>query len=102
LPKRYYYGILTVGKRYDMSIAKKIAISLPAELVAELERIMKETGETRSAVIRRTIEFALKREAMDSEAMRYISGYLKYPETDEEKNIVRATALKSLGEEPWE
>lgn len=85
-----------------MSNAKKIAISLPAELVAKLERIMKKTGETRSAVIRRTIEFALKKEAMDSQVMRYISGYLKYPETDEEKNIVRATALQTLDEEPWE
>lgn len=84
-----------------MSNAKKIAISLPADLVAELERIMKKTGESRSAVIRRSIEFALKRKEMDSQVRRYMEGYLKYPETDEEKNIVKATALKTLDEEPW-
>ncbi len=85
-----------------MGNSRKIAISLPAGLVAELERIRKKTGETRSAVIRRSIESALKRDAMDSQVRRYISGYLKYPETDEEKNIVKAAALQTLDEEPWE
>lgn len=85
-----------------MENSRKIAISLPVDLVAKLEKIMKKTGETRSAVIRRSIESALKKEAIDSQVRRYISGYLKYPETDEEKNIVNATALKTPEEEPWE
>ena len=86
----------------NLQNARKIAISLPADLLRKLERIREKTGETRSAVIRRTIEFALKKEAMDSEVKRYISGYMKYPETDEEKNIVKSTVVKSLDEEPWE
>ncbi|MFH1513926.1 MAG: ribbon-helix-helix domain-containing protein [bacterium] len=85
-----------------MGNTKKIAISLPAELVKKVEKIRKQTGESRSAVIRRSIEYAMERQAMDALVVQYLEGYLKYPETGEEKNIVKATYVKSLDEGPWE
>lgn len=88
--------------RYDIGNTKKIAISLPADLVKELERTMKKTGESRSAVIRHLIEKALMQDEMDIRVKQYIDGYMKHPETDEEKKFTKATSTKAFEEESWE
>jgi metal-responsive CopG/Arc/MetJ family transcriptional regulator len=85
-----------------MQNARKIAISLPADLVSQVEKIRKKTGESRSALIRRSIEFTLNQKTKDSLTARYIEGYQNHPETSEETNIARVTSAKSLSEEPWE
>ena len=85
-----------------MSNTKKIAISLPAELVEELERIMKKNGEPRSSVIRHLIEKALMQDEIDIRIRQYIEGYMKYPETDDEKKFAKATSTMAFDEEAWE
>lgn len=85
-----------------MRNVRKIAISLPADLVRHIEKIRKKTGESRSALIRRSIEFTLNQKTKDALSARYIEGYQIYPETSEEMNIARVTSAKTLSEEPWE
>ena len=85
-----------------MSNTKKISISLPSNLVKELDRITKKTGESRSAVIRRSIEKALMQDEIDARVKQYIEGYLNHPESEGEKKITRATSSVAFDEESWE
>ena len=80
----------------------KVAISLPASLLKEVERLRRETGESRSAVIRRSLELLLGR-AQHAEMVReYVGGYLAHPEGRSEVDAAMASAAEALAEEPWE
>ena len=85
-----------------MSNTKKISISLPSNLVKELDRIMKKTGESRSAVIRRSIEKALMQDEIDARVKQYIEGYQSHPESEGEKKFTRVTSAAAFNEETWE
>jgi metal-responsive CopG/Arc/MetJ family transcriptional regulator len=85
-----------------MGKTSKIAISLPADLVRKIEKTRKKTGESRSALIRRSLEYTLMREIIDVRALQYIEGYLRHPETTDEKNLTRSLSKKAFEEEPWE
>jgi metal-responsive CopG/Arc/MetJ family transcriptional regulator len=85
-----------------MSAIRKIAISLPSELVSDLERIRKQTGETRSAFIRRALELAMAERKQRVQIARYLEGYRKHPETAKEIKAAEAAATALLAEEPWE
>lgn len=81
---------------------EKIAISLPSELLAEVERLRRETGETRSGVIRRSLEVVLGRIEREDMIREYVAGYLARPESKAEVDAATATAAEALAEEPWE
>ena len=78
----------------------KVTISLPVSLLAEVERWQRERDETRSEVIRRALERALREEREREADERYIRGYQEQPETEEE--LSWATGIRSLDEVPWE
>ena len=82
--------------------AEKIAISLPASLLREVEKVRRETGESRSAVIRRSIELLLGRAEEAGMVREYVAGYLAHPEGRSEVDAAMATASEALAEEPWE
>jgi len=84
-----------------MPKTKKIAISLPSDVFRKVEKARKKTGESRSAFIKRNIEYVFSKEEHDALVKQYIDGYTKYPETEEDVNIVKASAMKILAEEPW-
>ncbi len=85
-----------------MTETKKVAISLPQELMRKIERIRKATGESRSAFISRAIRQALKDREQEFLVARYVEGYRKFPETKEEIELAEASAARLLAEEPWE
>ena len=85
-----------------MSATKKIAISLPDELVSNLERIRKQTGESRSAFIRRALEQVMAERKQRAQIARYLEGYRKHPETAKEIKAAEAAATALLAGEPWE
>ena len=85
-----------------MANTKKIAISLPGELVQTVERLRKHTGKTRSAFIKRTIELALKKRAQKALIARYLEGYRKQPETVSEIAAAEVAATHLFAGEPWE
>jgi len=84
-----------------MPKTKKIAISLPADVFRKVEKARKKTGESRSALIRRSIEYVLNKEEHDALVKQYIDGYTKYPETEEESKFCELTSSEILSEEPW-
>ena len=81
---------------------EKIAISLPAALLRDIERVRRETGESRSAVIRRSIELMLRRAEHAEMVREYVAGYLRHREGPAEVDAAMATAAEALAEEPWE
>ena len=85
-----------------MADSKKIAISLPSKLLRKVESIRHQTGETRSAFIKRTIESSFKEEEKKRLVAQYIEGYQKYPESRGEANGLTELADEVLEEEPWE
>ena len=80
----------------------KIAISLPDELLQDVEKERLAAGETRSEFFRRAVHayFLNKRKRVDVE--RYVRGYQQFPETEEELAWVEAASQGVLAEYPWE
>ncbi|MBI4285910.1 MAG: ribbon-helix-helix protein, CopG family [Chloroflexi bacterium] len=78
----------------------RIAISLPEEVLRAVERERAESGESRSALLRRAIELLLRqrREREISEA--YTRAYKELPETEEEIAAARRAASTILAESP--
>ena len=79
----------------------KVAISLREDLLRDVERERRASGETRSEFFRRAVEALLRRER-DREAIeQYIQGYLQHPETEDEVRGVEAASQEALAENPW-
>jgi metal-responsive CopG/Arc/MetJ family transcriptional regulator len=80
----------------------KIAISLPDDILKDIEDERLAAGETRSEFFRRAVKayFQNKRKREDIE--RYVRGYLEQPETEEELAWVEAASQAVLAEYPWE
>lgn len=80
----------------------KIAISLPKDLLTEIERQCAARGESRSQFLRMAVEEFLRRERQKEMEEQYIQGYLKYPETPEEVEGIYKASLAALAQEPWD
>jgi len=84
------------------SHCKKIAISLPAELVEQMERERAVRSESRSAFIRRAVELLFLRQSHAERVAEYVAGYRRHPEGEEEAVISQSTTQELFDEEPWE
>ena len=62
----------------------KVAISVPEELLAEVERERKRRGLSRSAVIQSGLRAWLRAQREMDRSRRYVRAYLTHPETDRE------------------
>lgn len=82
--------------------AVKIAISLPAEVLAEVERERQVTGESRSEFFRLAVERRLRDERRRVDVEQYVRAYQEHPESDEEVAIAGALGTAVLAAEPWE
>jgi metal-responsive CopG/Arc/MetJ family transcriptional regulator len=82
--------------------SEKIAISLPASFLRRIEELRRQTGETRSAMVRRLIEERLRQQERGARVREYEDGYRKQPETAGEIAAAEAAASALLAEEPWE
>ena len=79
----------------------KVAISLREDLLRDVERERRASGESRSEFFRRAVEALLRRER-DREAIeQYIQGYLQHPETEDEVRWIEAASQEALAENPW-
>ncbi len=76
-----------------MPRAAKIAVSIPAGLLASAERHCRRKGESRSSLIRRALEALLSGELERRRVRRYVRGYLEQPETPEETSVAQAQAV---------
>jgi metal-responsive CopG/Arc/MetJ family transcriptional regulator len=85
-----------------MSAAERIAISLPRDLLKSIERLRRETGETRSALVQRALREVIAQKKRAEDLRRYMEGYAAAPETPDEIAAAEASAAQLLAEEPWE
>jgi metal-responsive CopG/Arc/MetJ family transcriptional regulator len=79
----------------------KIAISLPNEMLTDVEQERRESGESRSEFFRRAVEALLRRSREQDMTERYIRAYQQNPETKEEIEAARHAASAILSEESW-
>ena len=84
-----------------MAPSDKIAVSLPAGLVRQIERERKSTGETRSAFVQRAIRLVFSEQDRRKRVAEYIEGYRNQPETEDEIAAAEAAGAKLLAQEPW-
>ena len=82
-----------------MKAAAKIAISLPAETLAQVETLRKRTGKSRSAIFAEAVKGLLARENVDERDQRYVEAYLRQPVHHEEAAALAAAAVATW--EPW-
>jgi Arc/MetJ-type ribon-helix-helix transcriptional regulator len=94
-----YFGMTDMGATMG---AAKVAVSIPPSLFEAAEAERRRTGETRSELVQRAVELLLARRRLEEDERRYIEGYRKYPETDEEVEIINAAGLAVLATQPWD
>ena len=85
-----------------MSRSGKIAISLPEELLAEVEEVRDISGESRSEFFRRAAETLLRLRREREMTKQYVRAYELIPDTKDEVESARRAASSILATEPWE
>ncbi len=80
----------------------KIAISLPSETLAAVEKLREEREMTRSALIVEAIEEKLRQEKDRADDEQYRRAYEELPETDEDLLVEGAQWQETLKEYPWD
>ena len=87
---------------YDsgMKRAVKVAISLPDDLLHQVDRARRERKVSRSEYFRQAATNLLGLGEQDVD--RYVRGYSNQPETTDEVEAARAASARGLAAEPWE
>jgi hypothetical protein len=80
----------------------KIACSIDARVLARVERMRANTGESRSAVINRALEQLTAGELASEQEARYLQTYQDHPETAEAISDARALAQRVLSGLAWD
>ena len=80
----------------------KIAISLPDDVLEEIEKEREASGMSRSEFFRHAVAEHLRRAKERELEEQYVRGYLENPETPEELEWVYKAGLEALAETPWE
>jgi metal-responsive CopG/Arc/MetJ family transcriptional regulator len=81
--------------------ATKIAISLPLEDLKRIEKIRKESGMQRSALIDAAIRFWLDNRDKEKMIKRYEEGYRQHPESIDEIKAMEQLSADAFEEEGW-
>lgn len=79
----------------------RFTISVPISLLEALDERLTGDGESRSAVIRRLLEEALRRTEVRAAVAQYIEGYRAQPQTEAEFGWSDEAAHQHLAEVPW-
>ena len=74
----------------------KVAISLPKEEFDAVERLRRELGLSRSALIARALRAWLKERSETQQVRRYLEGYRRNPESEKEIAEAASLALHTL------
>ena len=80
----------------------RFTISLPTSLLEAVDRRLVRDGESRSAVVRRLLEEALREAQERADVERYIRGYRETPQTEAELGWSDLAAREHLAELPWQ
>lgn len=85
-----------------MSNVAKVACSIDARLLARVESVRKQTGESRSAFISRALRTLTAESARALAAARYVEAYRQHPETTDDVEAARKSARRALSKLTWE
>jgi metal-responsive CopG/Arc/MetJ family transcriptional regulator len=83
-----------------MKSVAKVAVSMPVDTLRSLERVRVRLRKTRSGAVTEAVERWLRAEEVGDDERRYLEGYLRKPERNEESHAVASAAIASW--EPWE
>ena len=84
-----------------MEKSTKVAISLPENVLKDIEKERKDRGESRSEFFRRAAEKLLKHEKESKAVKTYVHGYTIMPESVEDVKTVHQAGVNVLAGEPW-
>ncbi len=84
-----------------MEKTSKIAISIPPDVLKEVEKERRLSGESRSEIFRRAMELLLKRRRESELSKKYIQAYEQTPDSMDEVEAARSAARSILSGEPW-
>jgi hypothetical protein len=87
---------------YTVSETSRLTISLPTGLLEVVDQKLVQPSESRSAVIRRLLEGALRDLEEQEDLLRWTRGYEEDPQTNEELGWVDQVSGQALAHEPWE
>ncbi len=85
-----------------MNVTEKVAISLPRELLRQIEKSRRAKGQSRIAFVRSAIEAQLRQLSEAGADEEYRKAYLARPETKEDMDWARATAVGAFEKNPWQ
>jgi hypothetical protein len=85
-----------------MGSVSRFTVSVPSSLLQAVDKQLVGDGETRSAVIRRLLEEALRDVEEQADIERYVRGWQEKPMTDEDMLWDPRIAVQRLAEHPWE
>jgi hypothetical protein len=74
----------------------KIAVTVPTETYAVLERLRLRLGKSRSAVVTFALQEWIRSADVSDADRRYIEGYLRMPETADEVRAIAAQAAHAV------
>lgn len=98
------WNILWYSFHMPKKKSKIIQVPMPEELVESLDRLSYERGESRAFVIREAAAKYVARAEDAEKARRYIEGYEKFPEDEEEIGLAEASTRelsKRLAQDEW-
>lgn len=88
---------------YAAGMTIQVAVKLPDELVAELDRLVAAGSfASRSQAIRSGLEAVVAGRHREEIDLRYREAMTRLPETDEEIAEATRLAIDSINDEPWE
>jgi metal-responsive CopG/Arc/MetJ family transcriptional regulator len=85
-----------------MAKREKIAITVDDALLAQVERMRKKLGESRSAVFERALSQYLTGIDREAESQRYMDAYRRQPETAAECKETMSLAVAAFETEEWD
>jgi len=80
---------------------KQVLLQLTDDLVRRLDRVSKEKGLSRSAIVRDALERYVSRESEEEMDRRLIEGYTRFPPDGEFDAWSEQQAREMVEEEPW-
>lgn len=80
---------------------KQVLVQLSDELIEMLDHEAARRGVSRSALIRAAVEDHLQDETEAEKIARWLDGYRRMPETEEEMRWAEESARRMVEEEPW-
>ncbi len=80
----------------------RVTVTLPPELLEAADAKLAEDDESRSSMIRRLIETALKEAQERKDVEQWIQSYREHPQSEDDLGWVTEVSLEQLRKVPWE